>query len=537
LGFKILDCTSRDGGYVNNWEFGEFEISEIISSLLKANIDIIEIGFVTNQIVYDKKLTKFTSFDIFNSFKVLNEYTGFKVIMINFGEFPLDLVPEKKHSIIDGIRVAFHKKDIEMALLFSKSLILKGYKVFIQPMVTAIYSSEEFIYLLKKVNEIKPYSFYIVDSFGYMDSKILNYLFVEADKILDISITIGFHSHNNMQLSFSNAIFFLSLPTTRDLVIDSSLYGMGRGAGNLNTELLLDLVSKSSNRHFDILPILEVIDFIIMPIFVNKPWGYSLPLYLSAKVNCHPNYASFLEDLGTLTTTDILSILNLLTNEMKVNFSLNIIKQLYTDFLGRNKIESNNFETLQQLFKNKNILLLGPGRSLVDEIDQIKNFIRQNSPIIISVNFDSTEIKADFTFFSNRRRYIKSKFSNSTKLILTSNITNDFNSGVLVDYNSLTNTTTAVEDNSGLMLLKLLSIFEIERVFLAGFDGYDTNPQNIKYTYDSNILGIQSTERRKKINLGMNLVLNEYSSKINISFLTKPRFLYILNKKLNQAIN
>ena len=106
--------------------------------------------------------------------------------------------------------------------------------------------------MIQRVNEIEPYAFYMVDSFGMMKGKDLTRLFYLVEHNLKEDIWIGFHSHNNMQLAYSNAQVLVGAHTKHNLVIDSSVYGMGRGAGNLNTELFVEYLNKKilqSGKH------------------------------------------------------------------------------------------------------------------------------------------------------------------------------------------------------------------------------------------------------------------------------------------------
>ena len=125
------------------------------------------------------------------------------------------------------------------------------------------YSDEEFLTLIKAANELKPYAFYIVDSFGMMNGRDLIRLFYMLEHNLDDSIKIGFHSHNNMQLAFSNAQQLVSIQTNREIIIDSTIYGMGRGAGNLNSELFIEYLNGISNSNYNIKPLLKIIDEIL----------------------------------------------------------------------------------------------------------------------------------------------------------------------------------------------------------------------------------------------------------------------------------
>jgi 4-hydroxy 2-oxovalerate aldolase len=136
---KLLESTLSYGGYVNGWNFGLNSILMIISNLQKANLDIIDLGFITKFSLNDENLSKFNSFHSLRKFKALKNHKSMWVCSINYGEFGVEDIPEANDSLIDGIRLAFHKKEVEYAVQFSKELILKGFKVFIQPLSTSLY--------------------------------------------------------------------------------------------------------------------------------------------------------------------------------------------------------------------------------------------------------------------------------------------------------------------------------------------------------------------------------------------------------------
>ena len=165
------------------------------------------------------------------------------------------------------------------ALELCRGIKGKGYKVFIQAMVSLNYTDEEFLELIRRVNEFRPYAFYIVDSFGVMKKKDLVRLFYLVEHNLHEEILVGFHSHNNMQLSYSNAQTLADIHTERDLIIDSSVYGMGRGAGNLNTELFVEYLNDAFGKSYRRQPLLEIIDTVLEGFYRRDGWGYSLPNY------------------------------------------------------------------------------------------------------------------------------------------------------------------------------------------------------------------------------------------------------------------
>ena len=119
---SVLDCTLRDGGYCNQWKFGKKNIIKILNSLDEANIDIVECGFLTNRIERDEELSKFTKEEQIEELLPKNRNGRTYVAMINYGEYNLDDLPDADENTIDGIRVAFHKKNKDAALEWCKKL-------------------------------------------------------------------------------------------------------------------------------------------------------------------------------------------------------------------------------------------------------------------------------------------------------------------------------------------------------------------------------------------------------------------------------
>ena len=331
----ILDCTLRDGGYCNLWDFGFENTKDIISGLIKSNVEIIECGFLTDKVKYNKNVTKFTDLKELSSVIPDKRDGKLFVAMVNYGEYDINLLPNYDGSSIDGIRVAFHKKDMSEALDLCEKIQSKGYKVFIQAMVSLSYTDEEFLRLINYANKIGPYAFYIVDSFGMMKKKSLTRLFYMVEHNLNENIWIGFHSHNNMQLAFSNAQELVNIQTNRNLIIDSSVYGMGRGSGNLNTELFVEYLNDNCGTEYNIKPLLKIIDDIINGFYQKNYWGYSLPNYISASHNAHPNYASYLDDKKTLTVENINEIFDMMDSEKSVEFDKEYIEELENELKGR----------------------------------------------------------------------------------------------------------------------------------------------------------------------------------------------------------
>lgn len=522
MGFlKVLDCTLRDGGYCNEWRFGNRHSKTIAASLVEANIDIAELGFLTNRVRYDPDVTKYTNLEQMAAMIPADRAGKLFVCMVNFGEYRLEDLPEYDGSSVDGIRVAFHKKDRYEALRFCEGIKAKGYKVFVQAMVSLNYSDEEFLELIRLSNAFSPYAFYIVDSFGVMKRRDLMRLFYTVEHNLTEGIAIGYHAHNNMQLAYSNAQTLVDIRTNRDRIIDSSVFGMGRGAGNLNTELFVEYLNDNLDASYRLKPLLGIIDRILNRFYQMAPWGYSLPNYLSAKHNAHPNYASWLDGKKTLTVEDMDGIFALMEPEKRANYDKAYIEELYLRYQATGQVQELHLQELKNRIAGNRVLIIAPGRSSVEEADKIAACARETDVVTIGINFDYQLLDTDFIFLSNLRRFRELSPEKYGKCIVTSNIPN---LGVYLQtsYSSLLNTTDAVRDNAGMMLIRLLMNLGAREVLIAGMDGYDTDPAR-NYA-DQSMAFYTRKAQMEAMNTGMSMVLTEYSKKIALRFITEQKF-------------
>lgn len=319
---KILDCTLRDGGYVIDWDFKEKNIQSIINNLAQAGIDFIECGFL-------KDCEQSSDKTFFSSIKELEKYILSDkecALMINFGEFPIEKFSKCENKNIK-IRVAFKKHQQTDALEYISQLVDLEWNVFANPMSSSTYSNEELKNLILNINKIKPYALTIVDTLGNMHEAQVVDIFQFIDNILDKNIALGFHSHNSMQLSFSNTKALLKMDLDREIIIDSCLYGIGRGAGNLCTELITKYLNDNCNFDYKITPILRTIDTVLKPIYDKTPWGYSTLYYIAAIHGCHPNYATFLNNKN-LPDEEIDKIMSSIPQEKRTIYDKSFIEAL-----------------------------------------------------------------------------------------------------------------------------------------------------------------------------------------------------------------
>ena len=234
----ILDCTLRDGGYVNDWEFDSNLAKGVIDGLYESGIRVIEIGIMGIGGEAGKS-TKFSSFKDAEPLLENRKKDCKYAIMINQTGFENFDIPNRSDKTVDIIRLAYFKRE----MIFAKSLKDKGYEVFLQAMATFMYSDDEIEDMLKKINDLKPQAFYIVDSFSNLFPEDITSMANSVLSRLNRDIDFGFHAHNNIQMAFANAIAFMNVEDGRKIYIDGSIYGMGRGAGNVPVELLMDYLN------------------------------------------------------------------------------------------------------------------------------------------------------------------------------------------------------------------------------------------------------------------------------------------------------
>lgn len=513
-----LDCTLRDGGYCNQWRFREENIKKIINALVAAKVELIECGFLSGNITYDAEVTKFSDVKQLDAFIPQRGLNTHFVLMMNYGEYDVNRLPDKSETSINGIRVAFHKKDRYDALKICETIKKKGYEVFIQPMVSMLYSDQEFSEMIRLVNNLESYAFYIVDSFGMMNKRVLAHYFDLTENNLKESIFIGFHSHNNLQSAFANAQSLIEKDSLRKMIIDSSVYGMGRGAGNLNSELFLNELNVELGKTYEIRPLLQIMDEVLNRFYEENPWGYSLPNYLSAIHMIHPNYAQYLSEKKTLKIEDIDEIFSMLDPQKGVEYDEHYISDLYFQYMSAGVIRNGHLYEIKQKTRNRKILLIAPGRSAQDEQEVIKKFVEDNDPIIISINHDYPHIISDYIFISNKRRFSQLDQAVYCRTISTSNIKSK-ETYASIDYYKLLNAMDDVRDNAGLMAIKFaIEDLDVREIYLAGLDGYSHDLYANFWSRDMTLLA--SEEFLDRMNYGMKKMLDEFGKIVDISFIT-----------------
>lgn len=522
----LLDCTMRDGGYINDWNFGHATMMSIYKRLDESGVDFIEIGFLDDRRIYDYDRSIQPNTGCFNKiYAGIEKKHAIPVAMIDYGTCDIENIADAKDSFIEGIRVIFKKEKIDYALPFCRAIKEKGYKLFIQAISITAYSDLEMLEYINKINELHPYAFSIVDTYGLLDNRKMAHYFDLIDNNLHSDIAIGYHDHNNFQLAFSNTMKFMGLETKRTIIGDASVYGMGKSAGNCPIELLAMYMNNTFGTQYDINQYLEIFDTELSQIYNKYYWGYKYNFYISAMQNCHPNYVEFLINKKTLTITDINVILAAIPDKIKLLYNQEYIENAYTEYQSKFIDDIKSINLLKKEFNKRDILVLGPGRSVELEKSKIKNFIEKNNPLVISVNYIPESYEVDYIFLSNSKRYMSLFDTDMGKcsIILTSNISDYLcKADYILNYESLLMDNVKKNDNPLLLLFSLFLKINKKEVFLAGFDGYRKDGLNY---YDSYHNLVVDNEGSLKENVVLKESIKKISKLIKINFITETLYI------------
>ncbi len=469
---RLLDCTLRDGGHIVNGVFGETVIKNTIKRLVEAGVDIIEVGFLWDSIC-DKDTARFYTIEDVKRILPADKGKSHFSLMADF--IDLDHL-EPCDGTIEFIRLSFKRWRLDWGLKTARILMDKGYKVFINPVNNNVYSDKEYIEVLEKVNELHPYGFSIVDTFGVMRVNDLSHRYYLVENNLLPDITIGVHLHENLGLGYNLAQHVMQIASpTRKIVVDGSLLGMGRVPGNVCIEQIADFMNEQYNAGYALEPIYDAIDDYIAPIKAVEPWGYAIPYALSAKYYLHRTYAEYLAGKKRLKTKDIQRILSQVSPSEAETFNEDYIEQLYMDYMNVKYDDTADKKKLADMLSEKSkILVVAPGASLSLAKDEIVAAADKDT-FVIAVNFvpEIAGLHVDAVFLTNMKRYdsiVDAK--GESALVVTSNLLHDVTEyDAAIEYNELVYFNDEYSDDSTLMLINLLSKLGAKAVSFAGFDG------------------------------------------------------------------
>ena len=496
---KIIDCTFRDGGYYNAWNFSKELIDAYLTTMSSSAIDYVEIGF---RAISNKGFKGACAFSSDDFIRGLDAPKDLKIgVMINAADlvnYAEGVVPaihkmfvEAKKSPVTLVRIAAHIGEVAAAAEATRELKKMGYVVGLNLMQVTESSEEDLSKAIKLVSSAKPDVLYFADSLGSMNMQDTQRMVQLFQK--DWKGHIGIHAHDNMNNALSNTLHAIEYGVTW---VDSTVYGMGRGAGNTKTEYL---VLELQNPRLNISPLLGLVEKYFKPMQQQYGWGANLYYYLAGKYGIHPTYIQQMLSDSRYDKADILSVIEHLKNEGGRTFNLELMEQGKNFYVGSEKGTWNPEKELN----GRTILILGSGPSVAEHKEAIENLVRRNSLYVMSLNAQSVidpklvnlrvachpvRLLADcddYVKFPQPLATPASSLPDSVRSALGSTTLLDYGLNIKKDMFEFNETGCTIPKLLGIAYaLSIISSGKASKVLLAGFDGYSADdPRTAEMDY------------------------------------------------------
>jgi 4-hydroxy 2-oxovalerate aldolase len=286
-GIKLLDCTVRDGGLMNQWQFSDESVRAVYQACMEAGIDYMEIGYVSSESAFSRDKVgpwRFCREEDLRRIVGKNDSSMKLSAMADIGRVESGDILPASASVLDMIRVACYVHQVEEAIILAEDCLEKGYECSINLMAVSSVKEADLDTALVNIGRSRVPVLYAVDSFGNMTGHRIGNLVKKYREALP-GRTIGIHAHNNMQMAVSNTVTGLEEGCN---MLDATLMGMGRAAGNCPMEILVSLLDHPKYR---LLPLLAVIQEHILPRQKEMAWGYHVPYLITGSLNEHPRRA------------------------------------------------------------------------------------------------------------------------------------------------------------------------------------------------------------------------------------------------------
>jgi 4-hydroxy 2-oxovalerate aldolase len=385
----FLDCTLRDGGYYNKWDFEPSLIQDYLQAMESLQIDFIEIGFRTLKNEGFKGGVAYSTDSFLNSLSIPLGLVDKIGVMINGSEITDSktqtaclekLFNPKAKSPVTLVRIACHIHEFNDCLPAAKWLKEQGYLVGFNLMQVADRSLEEITQLAKTANAYPIDVLYFADSMGSLNLNQLKDIIHAFKK--GWQGALGIHTHDNIGQAVSNSIQAVKSGITW---VDSTVTGMGRGPGNAQTEyIILALASYRKNKG-NFIKLLELINKYFKPMQKNYDWGINPFYYLAGQYGIHPSYVQEMLQNKRYSEEDIIAVIDFLKINGGKKFSLDTLETARHFYSG----EAQGTWNPQTLFKDKTVLILGSGPGVKKYQAAIENFIKQTQPYVIALNTQS----------------------------------------------------------------------------------------------------------------------------------------------------
>lgn len=493
---KILDCTLRDGGYYNNWDFEPEIVSAYLENVALSKIEYVELGlrnfaktdflgafaYTTENFINSLELPEGPTYGVMVDAKTILDS------QLNVKEAVNELFVHSDKSRIGLVRVAAHFKEVEHSELIVKYLKELGYIVGFNLMQAGGKDNQIISDKARTISEWNGLDvLYFADSLGNMDG-------AEVERIVNALRTewsgpLGIHTHDNMNKGLENSLTAGSLGVTW---LDTTITGMGRGAGNTQTESLLAILDKQDSK-YNSKPIYELVIRYFESMKKTYGWGSNLLYFLGAQNDVHPTYIQNLLSNTHYGTDEIVGAIDYLSNLEGTTSYNGMVLDTALDFTG-NKAGVSGDSNIKGLFDGKEVLIITNAPNTTKYAAAIELYINTVKPIVISVNIvdsiasdliDYYVISHNSKFLSDTERYQqitkpvilpKHRFEQSELSQFDSVKTFDYGLEVKKDQFVINDTYATIPyDITTAYVLGLLLKSEIKGVTAIGLDGYENN--------------------------------------------------------------
>lgn len=494
---NLLDCTLRDGGYYNSWNFPLDVTNKYLEAMAAADVNIVELGLRSTINKGFKGASAFTTDSYIRSLTIP---ASLKVaVMINATEIVGDMPQEEvlqqlfphqaSESPVDVVRIACHVHEFVKALPACNWLKERGYMVGFNLMQVADRTQEEVEALSLEASKYPIDALYFADSMGSMDptqtTKIIGWLRKHWQGAM------GIHTHDNMGLALSNTLAAMDNGVTW---LDATVTGMGRGPGNARIEELVIEVADRRGKNINMVPLMSVIGSYFQPLKNQCGWGSNPYYYLSGKYGIHPSYIQEMLADNRYSEEDILAAINHLKLEGGKKFNLNTLDAAREFYKGEPRGSWNPAE----LFAGKDVLLLGTGPGVAEHRAALEEYIKAHKPVVIALNTQSSieqalidarvachpvRLLADCQAHTELPQPLITPSSMLPQDVLTA-----FKDKSLLDYGlSIKSNTFEFGENASVLPTSLVICYALavitsgqaNKIMLAGFDGYTADdPRN-----------------------------------------------------------
>ena len=496
---KILDCTLRDGGYYNNWDFSVELINDYLKATAAAGVDCVELGFR----FFDKSTFKghcaYTTDEFLENLKIPKKLKV--AVMVNASDLlsheskdpikNIKLLFSKKKSRVNLVRIAAHHDEIKNVLKVINVLKKYGYTVALNIMQIADRSDQEIISLVKDLSKTPLDILYFADSMGSLDIKKLLQIITNIKTYWKKNL--GIHTHDNMSRAAINTNIAINHGVNW---VDGTITGMGRGPGNSKTEYLVIEYENLLSKKVNIIPMLELIDRYFNPLMNKHKWGTNPFYYLAGMYGIHPTFIQTMLENNRFTNKDILSSINHLKKLGGKKFNKNLINLNNSIYIGK----CPGKWSPKKVISKKDVLIIGTGPSIKEYKKIIENYIIKNKPYVIALNTQKSidekliNIRAtcnSLSLISDRNNFKKIK----QKIVLplsrmSEDITNSLKYNKILDFGlEVKQKKFEFKDNYVVLPNSLVASYalgiatsgEAKNILLAGFDGYPSDdPRRIE---------------------------------------------------------